>query len=142
MIVVLVAACSSGSGGETDAVGDLTRVSEVGGITVEAAWFTAKDRNREDSDLADYPQDDFVVLELRLDTHAGDLNSMDMVADASLNQGGATVAPEAWVSKSDDSHHRSGLLVFRRQLESGPVSLLLVIEDQEVALLWEETPAT
>jgi hypothetical protein len=95
-----------------------------------------------EADLAAYPQDDFVVLELSLNTHSGDLNSIDLAAEASLNQGGSTIAPETWVSTSDDAHHRAGLLVFPRQLESGPVSLSLVIEGQEVALTWEATPTT
>ncbi len=42
----------------------------------------------------------------------------------------------------DNAHHRSGLLVFARHVESGPVTFSLVIEDQEVALLWETAPTT
>ncbi len=154
--VLFAAACSSGDGSttapdgdlprvteaETDAAGDLTREAEAGGITVEATWLTAEARDAVEADLTAYPQDDFVVLELSLDTHSGDLNSIDLAAEASLNQGEATVAPEAWVSTSDDAHHRSGLLVFPRKAGDGPVSLSLVIEEEEVALTWETAPST
>ena len=48
--------------------------------------------------------------------------------------------PEAWISLSDDSHHRGGVLVFKRTEADGPVELTLDLGDEEVSLRWESPP--
>ena len=150
---LLAAACSSGGGGEPSATGEpggegqpaageeLTRVSEAGGVTVEATWLMEGDLSGVDADLTKYPLDEFVVVEISLDAHSGDLNEIEMERAATLRQGASELPPEAWVSVSDDSHHRAGVLVFPRNLRDGPVELILTVGDDDVALLWEAAPS-
>ena len=145
-LALIALACSSGGSepgtGDGPAAGeDLTRTSETDGITVEARWLTEAELTDLDADLSQYPLDAFVLLELKLDAHSGDLNEIDLQDGAMLRQGQAEEPPEAWMSESDDSHHREGILVFPRQLETGPVQLVLRIGEEEVVLLWEAAPA-
>ena len=147
---LLAAACSSGGGselsepdgeGQPAAGEELTRVSETGGVTVEATWLMEGDLSGVDTDLTRYPLEEFVVVEISLDAHSGDLNEIEMERAATLRQGGSELPPEAWVSVSDDSHHRAGVLVFPRNLRDGPVELILTVGDDDVALLWEAAPS-
>ena len=142
-LTLVALACSSG--GEPRAAGtpsqDSTQTSEAGGITVEARWLTEAELTDLDADLSQYPLDAFVLLELKLDAHSGDLNEIDLQDGAMLRQGQAEEPPEAWMSESDDSHHREGVLVFPKSLGTGPVQLVLQIGEEEVVLLWEAAPA-
>ncbi len=145
--LVLAMACSSGgskeaSDGEQNATADLTRTEEAGGITVEATWLTEAAADEVDTDISPYPLDEYVLLQIKLDTHSGDLNEIDLEREAALKQGATVLAPQAWLSLSDDSHHREGVLVFPRALQNGEVKLTLPIQDEEVALLWEAAPTT
>jgi hypothetical protein len=154
VLALVGAACSSGSsseptgtgepsnGGEAGADQDLTRAGEAGGVTVEATWLTEGDLRDVDSDLSQYPLGQFVLLEIDFTTHSGNLNETDMERASALRQGATGLQPEAWLSLSDDSHHREGVLVFPRNLGDGPVELALEIGDEEVALLWEVPPRT
>lgn len=138
-------ACSSGGSeqsaeDEPSAGEDLTRTSEADGVTVEARWLTERDVSALETDLSQYPVDRFVLLELNLDTHAGDLGEIDLEEAAALRQGQAEEAPEAWVSESEDSHHRAGVLVFPRSIGAGPVELVLTVGEEAVVLVWEGPP--
>lgn len=93
-----------------------------------------------DADVSQYPPDAFVLMELKLDTHSGDLKEIDLPSAATLRQGPAGEAAEAWVSESDDAHHRSGVLVFPRPSQNGPVKLALSIAGEAVVLRWETPP--
>ena len=145
---VLALACSSGGDGRPagtaspDAGEDLTRSEEAGGVTVEATWLTKATAGEVDADLSAYPSDEYVLIELKLDTHSGDLNEIDLERKAALKEDGATLEPETWLSLSDDSHHREGIIVFPRSLGDGPVEFTVPIEDEDVGLLWEAAPAT
>ena len=142
---LIALACSSGAepGADTEPSRgeDLTRTSEADGVTVAARWLTEAAVQDQDADLSQYPLNAFVLFALELDTHSGDLNEIDLQDGAMLRQGQAEEPPEAWMSESDDSHHREGVLVFPRQLEAGPVQLVLQIGEEEVVLLWEAAPA-
>ena len=59
-----------------------------------------------------------------------------------LRQGRAEDLPEAWVSRSNDSHHRAGVLVFPRSLGAGPVELAIALGDEGVVLSWDAVPGT
>ena len=139
------AACSSGGGsretgaGPTDAA-PVTQSVEVDGVTVEVTWLTLGDVVEVDADLSAYPPDRFALLDVKLDTHSGDLMSIDMEQAATLKQGETQLQPEAWMSVSDDSHHREGVLVFPRRLDDGPVELTIQMDDEELVVLWEATP--
>ncbi len=146
---VLALACSSGGDGRPagsaspDAAGeDLTRSAEAGGVTVEATWLTVATLGAVDADLTAYPPDKYVIIELKLDTHSGDLNAIDLQREAALKQDGMTLEPETWLSLSDDSHHREGVLVFPRSFKEGEVELTVPLKDEDVGLLWEAAPTT
>jgi len=145
--VALVVACGGGGGdgGDADratptAGADLTRTAEAGGITVDGTWLVAEGLGEVDADLSAYPLNRFVLIEIAFTTHSGDLNKVDMEQAATLSEGGADIRPEAWISLSDDSHHRGGVLVFKRTEADGPAELTVDLADSEVALVWEVIP--
>jgi len=144
VLAALAVACGGGDGGDARASptagADLTRSAEAGGITVDATWLTASDVDGVDADLSAYPLEGFVLVEIGFTTHSGDLNKMDMEQAATLGEGGAGMPPEAWVSLSDDSHHRAGVLAFERTEAGGPVELTVDLGDEKVALVWEVIP--
>jgi hypothetical protein len=144
-VALLAAACSSGGGesenesGDTGPAGvDLTATAEEGGITVEAEWLL--DLGAADSDLSAYPADEFIAVDITLDTHSGDLGSIDMAESSQLRQGDVTLAPEAWIDVNDDSHHREGILVFPREVEEGAVEIVVNLPDGAVSLRWDGIP--
>jgi len=139
-LTVLALACSSGGAAKPNSTGDLSRTGEAGGVTVEATWLTEDGLGAVDADLAQYPLNEFVLFKVGLDTHSGDLGKLDLKSTASLKQSGADVQAEAWVDLSNDSHHRSGVLVFRRTQTEGPVELTVNLGDDEVTLRWETPP--
>ena len=147
VLAVVALACGGGGGGDdraTPTAGeDLTRSVEAGGITVEGTWLVADSLGEVDADLSAYPLAEFVLVEIAFTTHSGDLNKVDMEQEATLSEGGADIRPEAWLSLSDDSHHREGILVFKRTEADGPAELTVDLgDDEEVALTWESPPTT
>jgi len=146
LAVVAVACGGDGEGGGTDRASptpaaDLTRTAEAGGITVDGTWLVAESLGEVDADLSAYPLDGFVLIEIAFTTHSGDLNKVDMEQAATLSKGGADKRPEDWISLSDDSHHREGILVFERAQADGPAELTVDVGDAKVALVWEVIPA-
>ena len=145
--VALAVACGGGGGdgGGADrasptACEDLTRTAEAGGITVEGTWLVAESLGEVEADLSAYPLDRFVLVEIAFTTHSGDLNKVDMEQAATLGEGGADQRPEGWISLSDDSHHRGGVLVFKRTEADGPAKVTVDLGDEKVALVWEVIP--
>ena len=145
---LLAAACSTGFSGTPDATGgpgqdpELKRTAEAGGVSVEGTWLTDKELDGLDTDVATYPLEEYVLVKIQFTTHSGDLNRIDMEEAAILRQGEAAEQPKGWISLGDDSHHRSGVLVFPQSLEAGQVELTIDIGDDELALLWERVPTT
>ena len=144
VLAALAVACGGGDGGDDRASptagADLTRTAEAGGITVEGTWLTASEVDGVDADLSAYPLGQFVLVEIGFTTHSGNLNEVDMEGASELKQGDGAAAPVAWVSLSDDSHHREGVLAFERTEAGGPVELTVDLGDEKVALLWESPP--
>ena len=146
VLALIAAACSSGDAGKPDPADStgvsavLTQSAEAGGVTVEATWLTGDNADRVKADLTSYPLTQFVVLDIKLDTHSGDLESINMEQAAGLEQAGTASPPQAWLSVADDSHHREGVLVFRRELKSGPVTLAIDLGGKQVELLWQTQP--
>ena len=144
----LAAACSSGSdtpqgGASKDAGDQLTQTAETGGVTVDATWLTAASLGDVDADLSDYPIDRFAAVEIAFTTHSGDLNKIGMEDAATLRVGTEMARPETWLSVSDDSHHRQGVLVFERNAQPGSIELLLDLQDSgTVSLRWQIMPGT
>lgn len=143
---LLAVACSQGfssdSGADRGATSDagLTRHAEAGGVAVEGTWLTARELDRLDADVDAFRLDEFVLVKIQFTTHSGDLNRIDMEQAAVLRQGEADEQPKGWISLSDDSHHRAGVLVFSRHLEGGPAELSIDLGDEELVLLWETAP--
>jgi len=118
----------------------LTQSAEAGGVTVEATWLTADDAGNVDADLSGYPPERFDLFHVKLDTHSGDLSSIDMEQAARLTEGGRAETPDAWLSIDEDSHHREGVLVFAREASEGGVTLSVDIGGQTVTLAWQTQP--
>lgn len=78
-----------------------------------------------------------ILFLVQFETHSVDLSAYDLTKLSSLRiDGGKALVPEGWVSISDDSHHRAGVLRFPGTGSDGvPVitpqtnSLRLVIRD-------------
>lgn len=144
VLAVVAVACGGGDGGSDRASptagADLTRSAEAGGITVDGTWLVAEGLGDVDADLSAYPLDGFVLVEIGFTTHSGILNEIDMEEASKLKQGDGAAAPVAWVSLSDDSHHREGVLAFERTEAEGSAELTVDLGDEEVALLWEVIP--
>jgi len=128
-------ACTGGGGGESAAPAGVPPTSLTqsdggeGGVTVQVTWLTAADLEG-DADLTDaaasYDAASYLLLRVRMDTHAGDLDSYDPVAGSELAADGGTAQPAvSWLSLSDDAHHRDGVLVFERPQGTGSVELAL-----------------
>ncbi|HSP54353.1 MAG TPA: hypothetical protein VLS25_02100 [Dehalococcoidia bacterium] len=134
-------ACSSGGDGAPSATGGgiaYTQTASVGGVEVEATWPGGGGETPEG--LADYPPDRFLTIEVGMDTHSGDLGSVDMVQASSLQIGSRSLQPEAWVASNNDAHHRSGVLVFQRGQITGPVALRVALKDEVADLVWDKVP--
>ena len=145
MLTVALAVACGGGGGGADSVSptagaDLTRSAEAGGVTVEGTWLTAEGLGEVDADLSAYPLDGFVLIEIAFTTHSGDLNKVDMEQAATLSAGGADIRPEVWISLSDDSHHRAGILAFDRTEGDGPAKVTVALGDEDVSLRWGSPP--
>ena len=100
-----------------------------GGVTVTATWAT-QEHLKADGKLAKaagrYDPASYVIFHLALDTHSGDLGRYNLAQLASLQASGAgPQASEAWVSLSNDSHHREGLLIFPKLAGAREVELSL-----------------
>lgn len=144
VIGLLAAACSSGSDARDtdprDDRADLTQTAEADGVTVDATWLTVESAADVDADLSPYPLGRFVAVEIAFTTHSGDVNRITVEEAVMLRVGSRTLQPEAWMSLSDDSHHREGIAVFAGAPPAGPVELLLELESGEVVLQWETIP--
>lgn len=141
---LVAVACSRGGGDNggqaTDA--DLTRTGEADGVSVDATWLTAEALDGVQADLSAYPLSGFALVEIAFTTHSGDLNRIEMERAAGLSRGGAAERPVAWVSLSDDSHHRTGVLVFPRAATDGPAVVTIDLGEESVALVWQSVPNT
>ncbi|MBI2912697.1 MAG: hypothetical protein HYY03_02115 [Chloroflexi bacterium] len=151
-VVLLAAACSKGTGPslspseeereaeQATAAADATQESEAGGITVEATWLAETDVTKLETDVSAYNLSDYVLVRIGFTTHSGDLGEIDMEQAASLEQDGVELRPAAWLSLSDDSHHRAGVLAFPRELTQGPVEMTLIIGGEEMVFRWASEP--
>lgn len=137
----LALACSSGGGttpSGTEAGVAHTQAASVGGIELEATWPSGSGETPEG--LTEYPPERYLAIEVGMDTHSGDLGSIDMVQASKLQAGSDTLKPEAWVASNDDAHHRSGVLVFQRGQLTGPATLTVALADGVAELVWEKIP--
>ncbi|HEU0020812.1 MAG TPA: hypothetical protein VFR55_03960 [Dehalococcoidia bacterium] len=104
--------------GSNPASADTGRREDAGAGSVTFAATPA-----EPTYLADkgHPRDHWGFV-VQLDTHSVDLTGLDLVDLTMLRDGqGREFKPVAWQGLSEDSHHRSGLLVFSSQDAGGPL---------------------
>ena len=143
-LLLIASACSSGSQPSTgdaengSSEGDLSQSASAGGIDVKATWQASDAAS--DVDLTQYPADRFLFLEVKLDTHSGDLMSIDFPAAAEFRQGDKRFGPTGWIAAKDDAHHREGLLVVPREFAEGSVELVLQLGDDSLSLEWGSAP--
>jgi hypothetical protein len=126
---------SQGGDRSLDSWPGIARTAEVGGIEVEATWLSKYGGSGEA--IAEYPLDRFVLIRVGFTTHSGDLRGIDMEQSAALTQGGSRIGPEGWISLSDDSHHRAGVLVFARVGEGDVAELVLSLEEGTMSFVWD-----
>lgn len=92
-----------------------TRAHSAGGVEVKAIYapaeyFTAANDAK---GAQRYKPGEQLVFLLTFDTHSGDLTRYDVMSNIRLRAGaGKEYAPARWESISNDSHHRSGALIF------------------------------
>lgn len=65
-------------------------------------------------EAAKYGAETQTVFFVSMNTHSVDLSSYDLTVISELSAAGRTYAPVRWVSASDNTHHRSGALIFPR----------------------------
>jgi hypothetical protein len=146
-VVAIAAACTSSGANESGPSGvspsqdQAVQSGSAGNVAVEASWLPLGDAPA-GVDLSLYPADRFRLLQVKLDTHSGDLRAIDVQASTELRRAAETEKPVAWASGNDDSHHRQGVLVFAKGADAGPVQLVIKLPDGEVSLSWGSLPQT
>lgn len=80
-----------------------TRTDATGGVTVTATWMEPRDR---------------LTFRVQLDTHAGNLDRIDLARLATLDDGTTTLKPISWTAPAG-SHHRVGTLRFATRAANG-----------------------
>ncbi len=122
--------------------GQTKQDSGAGGVTFQASSATSDYLASKGHDVKSWG---FLV---QIDTHSGDLTGIDMVGQTKLRDGrGRSFSPIEWHGLSEDSHHRSGLLIFSidqsgkeqpTAANSGYVELVLtnVANEPERVLRW------
>ena len=101
---------ATGTSGAGPAPSSSAKAKDAGaaGVTVEASLATAEFLASKGQ-----PADKWGFL-VTVDTHSVDLTAIDIVARASLRDAnGRVLKPIGWRPLSEDSHHRSGLLLFQ-----------------------------
>lgn len=96
-----------------------------GGVEIEVIFVTPAYLASGGADARRYEPDTHTVFLVAMNTHTVDLAGYDMVTVSALRAGGRVHAPLRWVSTSDNSHHRSGALIFPKV--AGGQDLELVI---------------
>lgn len=72
---------------------------------------------------AKYGAETQTVFLVSMNTHSVDLSAYDLAKISELLVAGRAIRPVRWVSTSDDSHHRSGALIFPKVDQRVPLEL-------------------
>lgn len=92
-----------------------TRTHSGGGVDVKAIYATAEyfTAVNDAKGARRFRPAEQIVFLLTFDTHSGDLTKYDVMSNIRLRTGsGKEYAPAAWESTSNDSHHRTGAVIF------------------------------
>jgi hypothetical protein len=74
---------------------------------------------------AAYEPERYSVFLVAMNTHSADLSGYDLVALSELRAGSKSFKALRWVSTADDSHHRSGVLIFPKVDAGQPLELVI-----------------
>ena len=74
---------------------------------------------------AAYEPDRYSVFLVAMNTHSVDLSGDDLVALSELRAGGKSFTALRWISTADDSHHRSGVLIFPKAVAGQPLEMII-----------------
>src|SRR5574341_1227621 len=96
-----------------------------GGVEIEVTYATPEYVGSVNTDAAKYEPDSYAVFLVAMNTHSVDLSGYDLVKISQLRAGGETHAALRWISTSDDSHHRAGVLLFPQVDPSQAVELII-----------------
>lgn len=98
-----------------------------GGVEIEVIYVTADYlRTARDAQAVQrYQPDRYAVFLVTMNTHSIDLLAYDMVKVSELKVSGKTYTPLRWESTSDNTHHRSGVLIFPKIDPPLPVELVI-----------------
>lgn len=96
-----------------------------GGVEIEVTFVTTEYVRSVNKDAAKYEPDKYAVFLVAMNTHSVDLSGFDMVKISELRAGGKSLAPLRWISTSDNSHHRAGVLIFPKVDEKQAVELII-----------------
>lgn len=107
------------------APGYVQRDQGEGAVEIQVIYVTPEYLRSGGADAARYEPDRYSVFLVSLNTHSVDLSRYDMVQVSELRAGGQSWRPLRWVSTSDGSHHRAGVLVFPKVDPARPVELLI-----------------
>lgn len=85
------------------------------GVTVQVTWLTPQNLQDLGAKRTGYDFDRYFIFAVVMDTHSGSLAQYDMAKATFLRDGqGREFAASSWEPWSEDSHHRSGAVSFRR----------------------------
>ena len=112
-VVLLLLAALSATAAPTSAV--YTRTHSGGGVDVKAIYATAEyfSAANDAKGAQRFRPAEQIVFLITFDTHSGDLTKYDVMSSIRLRTWSSKeYAPAAWESTSNDSHHRTGALIF------------------------------
>lgn len=92
-----------------------TRTHSGGGVDVKAIYASAEyfTAANDPKGAQRFRPAEQIVFLLTFDTHSGDLTKYDVMRNVRLRTGsGKEYVPAAWESTSNDSHHRTGAVIF------------------------------
>lgn len=107
------------------APGYLQRDQGEGAVEIEVIYVTPEYLRSGGAEAARYEPQKYSVFLVSMNTHSVDLSPYDIVAISELRAGGQTLRPLRWISTSDDSHHRAGVLIFPKVDLAQPVEFLI-----------------
>jgi len=97
--------------------GNVQRDQGEGGVEIEVTFGGPG--------AAAYEPERYSVFLVAMNTHSVDLSGYNLVALSELRTGGKSFKALRWISTADDSHHRSGVLIFPKVDAGQPVELAI-----------------
>ncbi len=96
-----------------------------GGVEIEVTYVIPEYLKSGGRDAQRYEPKKYTVFLVAMNTHSVDLGGYDLTKVSEVRVGGKILAPLRWVSTADNSHHRSGALLFPKVNPALPVELVI-----------------